>query len=203
MRILAFSDIHRDLAAARRLIELSRQADVVVGAGDYATVRRGLESVIKVLSEIERPTVLVCGNSEDERELGKACRNWSSAHVLHGDGVEIDGVPFFGIGGAVPVTPFGSWSYDLSEQEAEALLRDCPTDGVLVSHSPPKGLLDTSSTGASLGSLAVLRTIEAKQPRLVVCGHIHESSGKQLEFGRTVVLNAGPGGMLWDLRFEI
>ena len=199
MRILAFSDLHRDRAATQRIVELSRQVDVVVGAGDYATVRRGLQSVIEILSAIERPTVLVCGNSEDDRELREACRDWPSAHVLHGDGVEIDGVPFFGLGGAVPITPFGAWSFDLSEQEAEALLSDCPSGCVLISHSPPKGLVDVSSTGISLGSFAVLRAIESKEPRLVICGHIHESSGKKVTHGKTVVLNAGPGGMIVEI----
>jgi Icc-related predicted phosphoesterase len=199
MRILAFSDLHRDRAASQRIVELSRQVDVVVGAGDYATVRRGLQSVIEILSAIERPTVLVCGNSEDDRELREACRDWPSAHVLHGDGVEIDGVPFFGLGGAVPITPFGAWSFDLSEQEAEALLSDCPSGCVLISHSPPKGLVDVSSTGISLGSFAVLRAIESKEPRLVICGHIHESSGKKVTHGKTVVLNAGPGGMIVEI----
>jgi Icc-related predicted phosphoesterase len=199
MRILAFSDLHRDRAASQRIVELSRQVDVVVGAGDYATVRRGLQSVIEILSAIERPTVLVCGNSEDDRELREACRDWSSAHVLHGDGVEIDGVPFFGLGGAVPITPFGAWSFDLSEQEAEALLSDCPSGCVLISHSPPKGLVDVSSNGISLGSFAVLRAIESKEPRLVICGHIHESSGKKVTHGKTVVLNAGPGGTIVEI----
>lgn len=199
MRILAFSDLHRDETAARRMVELCRQADIVVGAGDYATVRRGLQPMIEILSAIDRPTALVCGNSEDDRELREACRDWSAAHVLHGDGVEIDGVPFFGLGGAVPITPFGAWSYDLSEEEAEALLSNCPIGCVLISHSPPKGLVDVSSTGVSLGSLAVLRTIESKEPRLVICGHIHESSGRKVAHGETVVVNAGPGGMIVEV----
>ncbi len=199
MRLLAFSDLHRDQGAARRLVERSNEVDIVVGAGDYATVRRGLQPMIDILSAIEKPAILVCGNSEDDRELHEACSGWSSARVLHGDGVEIDGVSFFGLGGAVPVTPFGAWSYDLSEQEAEALLSDCPAGCVLVTHSPPKGLVDVSSTGVSLGSLAVLRTIESKEPRLVICGHIHESSGKKVTHGKTIVLNAGPGGMVVEI----
>ena len=70
---------------------------------------------------------------------------------------------------------------------------------MLISHSPPKGLVDVSSTGISLGSFAVLRAIESKEPRLVICGHIHESSGKKVTHGKTVVLNAGPGGMIVEI----
>ena len=38
--------------------------------------------------------------------------------MLHGSEVELQGVRFFGLGAAVPETPFGSWSYDLSEDDA-------------------------------------------------------------------------------------
>ncbi len=48
-----------------------------------------------------------------------ACRNWKSAHVLDGTQIAIDGITFFGIGGGIPVTPFGSWSYDFTEKEAK------------------------------------------------------------------------------------
>ena len=53
MRLLAFSDIHRDRDRAERLVELAQDADVVVGAGDCATMHNGLETTIEVLSEDE------------------------------------------------------------------------------------------------------------------------------------------------------
>lgn len=202
MRILAFSDLHRNLGRAHSIVERSREADMVVGAGDYATVRRGLGEVIAVLRAIDKPTVLVCGNSETDAELREACRGWSSAHVLHGNSVTLSGVTFFGLGGAVPITPFGPWSYDLSEPEAEALLQLCPPGAVLVTHSPPKGLLDRSSGGLSLGSAAIRRTLERVRPRLVVCGHIHESSGQVLEWNGIPIINAGPSGVEWELVAE-
>ena len=82
---------------------------------------------------------------------------------------------FFGLGGGVPVTPFGAWSYDLTEEEAGGLLASCPEGCVLVSHSPPKGAVDVSSRGQSLGSVAVRRCVERARPALVVCGHIHRA----------------------------
>jgi Icc-related predicted phosphoesterase len=148
-----------------------------------------------VLRQITKPTVLVAGNSESPEELASACQHWPAATVLHGSGVEINGVPFFGLGGAVPVTPFGSWSYDLTEDEATRLLAACPADAVLVTHSPPKGAVDRSSSGASLGSEAVRDAIERFRPRLVVCGHIHESGGQTALLGGSTVINAGPRGI--------
>jgi predicted phosphodiesterase len=39
MKLLLFSDLHTDVSAATRLVELARAADAVVGAGDFANAR--------------------------------------------------------------------------------------------------------------------------------------------------------------------
>jgi len=193
VKLLAFSDLHRDLDQARRLVELSAEAEVVIGAGDFASVHRGLEDTLGELSAITTPTILVPGNNETDAALRQAAGAWSAARVLHGAGTEIDGVAFYGLGAGVPTTPW-DWSFDLTDEEAESLLAACPEDAVLVSHSPPKGHLDRD-----LGSQAVLAAIEAKRPRLVVCGHVHECAGHWSEIGATRVLNAGPAGTFIDV----
>jgi Icc-related predicted phosphoesterase len=199
MKLLVFSDLHNDFRTASKLVELSDTVDVVVGAGDFCVARQGLDEIIAPLSAITKPTVLVPGNSESNEELLQACRSWESARVLHGSRVTIAEISFFGIGGGIPITPFGSWSYDFSEDESYDLLRDCPSGGVLVSHSPPAGVLDVSSDGRSIGSQAVRETIRIKKPKLVVCGHIHGSAGQIDRIGETTVINAGPRGIIWEL----
>jgi Icc-related predicted phosphoesterase len=198
-RLLLFSDVHADLDACRSLVDRAADADVVVGAGDFGRMRRTLQAPIDALSAIDTPTVLVPGNAETEDELSAACADWPSAHVLHGTGCTIGGLDFYGLGGGVPITPFGAWSYDLSEGEAEGLLADCPDGAVLVSHSPPKGVVDRDSSGQSLGSTAVRDANEAKRPVLTVCGHIHGSWGQEDTLASTPVVNAGPDGLLWDV----
>jgi Icc-related predicted phosphoesterase len=193
MRLLAFSDLHRDLDQARRLVELSADADVVVGAGDFASQHRGLDEAIDALAAIERPVVLVPGNNETADALREACSEWEAATVLHGEGAEIDGVDFYGLGGGVPITPW-DWSYDLDEEGAQGMLAACPEGAVLVVHSPPRGHVDLSGTGEHLGSEAILRAIEEKRPRIAVCGHIHDSWGATSTIGDCPVLNLGPSG---------
>jgi len=199
LRLLLFSDLHADAGAARRLLERAKSFDVVIGAGDFGNVRRQIDVCIDVLREIDRPAILVPGNNESLEELTEACRSWPSAHVLHGSAVNVGGVEFFGLGGGVPVTPFGSWSYDFTEEQAVEMLAACPNGCVLVSHSPPKGVLDESSAGTSLGSTAVRDAVLAKHPRLVVCGHIHASAGRHAMLGTSPVVNAGPRGIEWEL----
>jgi uncharacterized protein len=197
VRLLAFSDLHCDLAQAQRLVESAADADVVVAVGDLASVHSGLDETVGALAAIERPTIVVPGNNETEDALRRACAGWKSATVLHGESTEIEGVNFFGLGGGIPVTPW-DWSFDLTEQAAAKLLEGCPEGAVLAVHSPPLGYVD-ASRGRRLGSRAVLAAIEADAPALALCGHIHESCGAESAIGPTRVINLGPSGRILEL----
>jgi Icc-related predicted phosphoesterase len=197
VRILAFSDLHRDRRRAAKLAEMAGEADVVVGAGDFASFRLGLDRTIDALRPIGVPTVLVPGNNESDAAQGRASAGWPSAVVLHGSGRVIGGVPFFGLGGGVPPTPF-PWSFDLSEEEARARLAECPPDAVLVVHSPPRGYVD-EAFGRHLGSEAILTAIEDRHPRVALCGHIHQAWGQEARIGSTSVINVGPDGRFVDV----
>lgn len=201
MKLLAFSDLHRDQEQAERLVDLAREADVVVGAGDFASVRLGLGKALEPLKAIDKPCVLVPGNNETHEELVKACEDWVSAIVLHGEATELDGVTFFGLGGGVPVTPW-PWSFDLSEREADEKLEACPEGCVLVVHSPPKGYVDETH-GRHMGSDAILTAIETKRPVLAVCGHIHEAWGLEDTIGSTPVVNLGPEGRFFEVEAHL
>lgn len=198
MKLLAFSDLHRDLGQAAELVAMSAEADVVIGAGDFASVHEGLEETIAALAAIETPTVLVPGNNETEDALRAAAADWSAATVLHGSGTTIEGVEFYGLGAGIPVTPW-EWSFDLDDEAATAKLAPCPQGAVLVLHSPPQGHCDANGAGDHFGSPALLGAIEEKAPRLAVCGHIHESWGCESRIGATPVRNLGPKGTWIEL----
>jgi uncharacterized protein len=178
---------------------MSALVDVVVGARDFANARHGLEICLRILRKIPLPAVLVAGNAEWTDDLREAAKIWPSAAVLHGETAQIGCETFFGLGGAVPVTPFGAWSYDLTEEEAAVHLQDLPERAILVVHAPPYGVLDADSRGRHLGSTAIRDAVLAKQPKLVVCGHIHASGGKQSKLGNATVVNAGPHGQIVEL----
>ena len=119
--------------------------------------------------------------------------------MLHGERAEIAGLTVFGLGYGAPTTPFGSWSCDLTESEAEALLAGMTAADIVISHSPPKGLADLTSTGHSVGSTAVRAAIERDQPGLCLCGHIHDSWGSSGFIGRTAVHNLGPSANWFEV----
>ncbi|MEM6482404.1 MAG: metallophosphoesterase family protein [Pseudomonadota bacterium] len=200
MKILAFSDLHLARNKAAALVDASKDADLVIAAGDFCNQRQGLDLAMAMLNGIAAPIVAVPGNAESIEELRLAAP--SNMHTLHGSGIEIDGLQVFGLGYGIPPTPFGDWSCDLSESDADMLLAPCQAADILIFHSPPKGVADRTSTGASVGSEALREAVARLQPRLVVCGHIHDSWGEEGTIGRSQVVNLGPRSNWFDLSTE-
>jgi len=199
MKILAFSDLHRDRAAALAILEASRAADVVVGAGDFATRGEGLSETFDILAAIAAPVVFVAGNHDDLAAMKASASGWADAHVLHGEGAAIRGVPFFGLGFEIPAGANHAWNQRLRETEAEDLLADCPEHAVLVTHSPPFGVADLQRTGEHDGSRAVLAAVTRRKPRLHLCGHIHHAWGMTGTIGSCPVHNLGPRVQWFDV----
>ena len=195
-RVLAFSDVHSARNRIAEIVAAAQDADLVIGAGDFCNMRNGLQDAMDLLRAIEGKAVYVPGNAESATELRAA----TDAPVLHGDAMETHGLRLFGIGYAIPTTPFGAWSCDLTEEQGEVMLSQmpAPTD-ILISHSPPKGVADTNSAGLSLGSTAVRAAIEHIQPRHCFCGHIHDCWGKSGVIGGTQIHNLGPTVNWFDL----
>jgi Icc-related predicted phosphoesterase len=146
-----------------------------------------------ILSELKtfgKPVVTVPGTWDKEliEFLDK------SGTSVHGKGAVIDGVGFYGFGGAR--TPFNT-PYEPSEQEIESGLmkayESVKKQDVLVqvSHAPPLNTaLDIIFNGAHVGSGAVRKMIESMQPAVAICAHIHEAKGIDA-INHTKVVNPG------------
>lgn len=197
MKVFAFSDLHHSRSKAEALVAASQEADLVIGAGDFCNMRQNLPGAMSLLAGIKVPFVLVPGNAESADELRDAAhQGWT---VLHGEAAEIDGLHLFGLGYGIPVTPFGDWSCDITEEAASKALDSCEAVDILITHAPPKGVADLTSSGQSVGSLAIHNAIARLQPRLAICGHIHDSWGRSGQIGATKVVNLGPAGHWFEL----
>ncbi|MFU1478964.1 metallophosphoesterase family protein [Roseovarius sp. C7] len=190
MKILAFSDLHAAPSRAQALVDAAQEADLVLGAGDFCNHRGGLAEALALLDGITAPRVFVPGNHESAQELAAVAK--PGVTVLHGAGCEVGGLRIFGLGYGVPVTPFGDWSCDMTEEMAETKLAACAEADILLLHSPPKGLGDVTGQGQSVGSVAIRDAITRLQPRLALCGHIHDSWGIRGRIGETELVNLGP-----------
>lgn len=197
MKILAFSDMHLSRRCAADITQASTDADLVIAAGDFCTMRNGLGDAMSLLGGIDSPLVMVPGNAESIDELRAAAP--ATAHVLHGGGTRIGGLTLFGLGYGIPVTPFGDWSCDLDDATATSMLAGCESADILVTHSPPKGVGDVTSDGKSIGSTAIRAAIERIRPTLAVFGHVHDSWGADGTIGATRCVNLGPRANWFEL----
>lgn len=188
-RILGFSDVHCDARACAALIDAAASADIVIGAGDFAQRREGLKETMAMLAPLQDAAIYVAGNNESPEELAAA----TTAPILQGTTMERARLVIAGLGCAVPPIPPMPWgSVDLTEEQARGLLDLIPACDILVSHSPPKGVADVHATLGSMGSIAVRDAAERLQPKLLLCGHVHDCWGQDGQIGATRVVNLGP-----------
>lgn len=60
---------------------------------------------------------------------------------------------------------------------------------VLVSHSPPYGVVDLAQGVNHIGSQKLTDYIYKFKPKIVICGHVHECSGEEASVDETRVVN--------------
>jgi Icc-related predicted phosphoesterase len=196
-RILVFSDIHGDLAALGRLMDLD--ADYYIAAGDLVNWGRGLDAVGPVLKRRAPRVYVLPGNHEHDSQIEEFCAN-HGLNPLHGRHFEAGGWRVAGLGHSNP-TPFNTPG-EYTEEEMAVRLE--PFAGlkplVLVCHCPPhRTALDRAAAGLHFGSSAVREFIEQHQPAWFLCGHIHEAAGVRTMLGATHGVNAGKQGFLLEL----
>ncbi len=192
MKIIAFSDLHRDKRATEIILEASADADILVGAGDFATQGKGLGDCIEILRRATIPVILVPGNHESHRDLVALCEDSKNLHVLHGEGMTIAGTTFFGLGGEIPARNDARWNQTLPEESAQRIFEGAGDYDILVTHTPPFQCADLQRNGSHEGSLAIAEALRKTQPALHLCGHIHYSWGAFGNVGETYVRNLGP-----------
>lgn len=107
--------------------------------------------------------------------------------LLGVDKVEIDGVVFDGCP-AMPISgydpPFG---FEMEEDERAVLLDRIGRVDILLTHTPPMGILDKSK-GKNIGCPVLRQQVFEKiRPQIHCFGHVHEQRGTHVEQGITFV----------------
>lgn len=207
LRVLGLVDLHWSGRRPLELPDLS-QIDLVLLGGDLthfggAAVARRLVDHIRAAG----PAVLaVCGN----------CDRPEVEDYLSAEGLGLDrraqvvaGAVVAGISGGLP---FGGCPYERSEEDfaaagvearAAAVATGASGPTILVSHQPPYGTrCDRVLRLKHVGSHSIRRLVDEWQPDLVLCGHIHESRGRD-RVGRSLILNPGPWRSGHGLRFDV
>jgi Icc-related predicted phosphoesterase len=191
VRIYAVADIHGKRDRLERIEHHIKavRPHVLVVAGDITNY----VSPVQTLSRIDAlpvPVFAIRGNSDFKR-VDHLIHHFQNITSIHAHRIIRHSIPFVGIGGTIPI-PFHS---KVHLNEATLLNRVAPCidrETILVVHPPPRGVLDTAFGYFHVGSSGVRRFIERHQPRLVICGHVHECTGVDA-ISETFVVNCSMG----------
>lgn len=201
MKILLLSDTHCN----HRSIEIPKEKiDVVIHCGDAADshdIKKNEDEMLDFLQWYDalpiKTKLFVPGNHDLAIYRGKIKpQNWTGINFLIDSSYDLtydvggfatDTLKIFGS----PWTPIFSkreWAYTMSHQKLsnfwKKLIPDCD---ILITHGPPKGILDGVHVNPSFmelaGDKALLNRILEIKPKLHVFGHIHDQGGHFKNFG--------------------
>ncbi|TET89348.1 MAG: metallophosphoesterase [Methanomassiliicoccales archaeon] len=186
MRILTISDIHGSDWGVRQVHSWIDELDpeLLIVCGDI-THFGPITFARDFFGSLDVRTLAVPGNCDPPAILELLDELKAN---LHGKKVTITDETFVGFG-ASPPTPFDTLFEVPDELIYESLSSVMERNAILVTHTPPYGVLDGTTFTGPLGSKSIMRIIEKFNPKLAVFGHIHEAKGLREE--ETVYLNPG------------
>jgi len=190
MRIVIISDTHNQ----HNLVQLPL-GDLLIHCGDCSLggSLREIQDFNEWLGEVKKSfkhgVLFVPGNhdfffEDHPKEIDKVLTN---AKVLINESIEIEGLKFYGS----PITPtFFNWAFMKDRgSDIKGVWDRIPTDtDVLITHGPPKFILDWCESG-NVGCLELAKAVERTKPKISCFGHIHESYGNH-KVGETQFINA-------------
>lgn len=181
-RLVCISDTHTMLDKVK-----IPDGDILLHAGDSTFT--GTEEELKTFNDHigslpHKHKIFVAGNHEigleQIPEFEKILTNMT---YLKDSGVTLMGLDIWGS----PWQPwFHDWAFNLkSEKElAEYFDRIPRNTHVLVTHSPPQFIMDTTPRGEAVGSSSLLKRLKLmKRIKLHVFGHIHGCYGELERYG--------------------
>jgi Icc-related predicted phosphoesterase len=200
LTLLAVSDLHcHDIAILMSAVR-HFEPDVVVFAGDglHECAKRGGDGWLRQLANLTPIGVFaIAGNADGPDALRKY--GGDKVYDLAKRAVDVGSIRFVGLAGAPIIdglSQAGLGSPLYRERDARRHLERF-THGhtgpvVLVTHAPPRGLLDHSMRFAGdVGSIAVRELIHSTKAdlRLVLCGHVHYQGGQHILSGGCAIHN--------------
>ncbi len=196
MKILGFVDVHGNMSALKSVIKKSKKADVLVCAGDLSIFQEGLEILIAKLSKANKLVLIIPGNHEDEGLLADVCSAFSNVLYMHERSYHFGKYVFFGYGG-------GGFSQkdERLERLAKRFKKHLKKNDkvILFTHAPPYGTKLDKVWHDYVGNESINKFIKIIKPKLLICGHIHETAGKSDKISSTKIINPGPEGKIIEI----
>jgi len=191
------SDTHRK----HRQLDIP-ECDVLLHCGDFCSFQREdlatLDDVDAWFAEAPARHIVCIGGNHDFALQSREFR-FAHAQFLEDRLVEIAGLSIYGS----PWCPdLSGFAYYATADELMDRWRGIPSGvDVLMTHTPPHGVLDLPTGGAiHLGCPRLRDELNRIRPRLHVFGHVHASHGESTSEGTHSVNAAVVGGRDFEVR---
>lgn len=198
MKFLTFVDVHQQKEVLQQLLQRARQDDIdfVVCAGDFSTFGRGLRNVLESFSSLGKPFYVIPGNHEEHLpEWDQLVSSFPQVISLHHRAVPIGKYLFLGYGG----NGFHQEDAEFRKMARQWYGHYKGKKIVLVTHAPPFATTLDLLGERHVGQKDYRKFIERIQPKIAICGHLHETAGQQDHIGKTICIHPGWEGMIVEL----
>lgn len=193
-KITALADLHGHFP------ENLPGGDILIIAGDISSgkfVYLELDKLKKWMDKQNYKHKIFISGNHDECIKGKLKTlnydTFVNKHYLEDGAYIFDDMIIWGTPWSVIFPEVNPYCKEFMECETELkyIYKLIPKDiDILISHSPPKYILDRSFNKINCGSQALMDRIEEVRPKLVIFGHIHEHGGKMIEQDGITYFNA-------------
>ena len=194
MKLLLFTDVHASKKSLEKILEKSKECDVMVCCGDISIFGSGLKRTMQTLRKSDKKMFVTHGNHEMISELNNLCDGESNIFI-HKEFVKFEDVTFIAYGGGGFSERDERLDYWINKIQKKIIGKT-----VFFTHAPPYGTkLDRLPYLGHRGSKSVRKAIEILKPDLSVSGHFHETFLKKDKVGKTILINPGPEGILLEI----
>lgn len=194
MKVVCISDTHTD---HRQMFHEIPSGDVLLHAGDIMSYGWEEEEITDFLDWFEalphQHKIFIAGNHDRyfekyPEDIEEMMKDYPSITYLKDSYTIVEGYKIYG-------SPYQPWFYDWAfnverGEEIAKVWAKIPDDvDILITHGPVHGVLDKVLRGELVGCEDLLNRVKEINPKLHLCGHIHEAYGKR-EIDGTVFVNA-------------
>ncbi len=200
MKILAFVDMHGSSKALKILKRKTTKfkPDIIICAGDLTIFGNLMHELLAQLNKLKKQILIVHGNHEPWLQLKQLCSKFKKIRYLHKKIIFVKDILFIGYGG-------GGFSYTDKEFECwtrqiQPRLKKCKRI-IFIAHAPPYGTKADLVLDGHCGNKSYKKFIlrNKEKIKLVISGHIHETSGVSESMGPIKIINPGAYGTIIDI----
>lgn len=177
MKVVCISDTH----GSHRKVTLP-EGDLLIHAGDISNGHQGeVEDFLTWFHQLPFPHKVFIGGNMDfplaYTPTPILSKLPSNVHYLQDELIEIEGLRIWG---SPWIPEFVGVFMKKRGVDIDTYWKKIPAKlDILITHTPPYGILDTTSRGVKVGCANLAERLEGLAPRFHIFGHVHEAYGHQ------------------------